>query len=80
MESNWRFNVADAGWAFSGMDLYARLLHPFSVFQNVYKNAPGGASKSLGTDLVFPDGSMQIATFHISTPLNFPYGIEVYPD
>lgn len=80
MESSWRFNVADNGWAYSEMDLYARLLHPFSVFQIVFKNPPGGAVKSVGYEVIFPDGSLHLATFHIDTPLNFPYGLEVLPD
>lgn len=80
MESNWRYNVADLGWADSDFVLIARLPDPNPFGYYVWKRVGPMAGIYIGYTAFTLDDEMIPVLGLISLTAHFPAGINVMPD
>lgn len=81
MESKWRMNVAELGWADEpDVRLIARLLPPFpDDWYAIALDFPVPRT-TVGFFSVFADGTMHMSTFGHDGGYGFPHGLPVEPD
>jgi len=89
VESNWRWNVPEQGWADlwdgqiagtgGGMVRAARLLEPVGPIEWLYQFDYPTKVGRLGYPVTLSGGVQALATFGAYTG-SFPYGFEVEPD
>jgi len=79
LESKWRWNVADLGFAGSQWKTIARLLTPYEGYDYILNINVGGNSQVIGTPLVFPDDKWAMQFTIVTLPGEFPWGLDIEP-
>jgi len=78
LESNWRWNVPELGWALSGMSLAAREDIPAHQYITDFEVSPGFVG--ILVEVPPASGSWVIGGARVKLAPNFPYGYAVHPD
>jgi len=80
LESNWRMNVFDLGWAYSDFTLCGRLFFP--VGRAVVNHKPTPSTATLVRTNVIPGSTLTTAgTISVDPTIpHFPYGLAVFTD